>query len=89
MQYAAGIPDDYFDDFKRKFSIDHRDGFTHMMLANLHFPNFPSGLDQFQNPVLVVTGSKEYKQMKESSRDLLGLCRMLMGWLWIWGIMLL
>jgi hypothetical protein len=70
MQYAAGIPDDYFDDFKRSFQSTTEDGFTHMMLANLHFRR-PSGLDQFQNPVLVVTGSKEYKHMKESARDLL------------------
>ena len=70
MQYAAGIPDDYFDDFKRSFQSTTEDGFTHMMLANLHF-RLPAGLEQFQNPVLVVTGSKEYKQMKESARDLL------------------
>jgi pimeloyl-ACP methyl ester carboxylesterase len=70
MQYAAGIPDDYFDDFKRSFQSTTEDGFTNLMLANLHF-RLPAGLEQFQNPVLVVTGSKEYKQMKESARDLL------------------
>jgi pimeloyl-ACP methyl ester carboxylesterase len=70
MQYAAGIPDDYFDDFKRSFQSTTEDGFTNMMLANLHF-RLPSGLEPFQNPVLVVTGRKEYKQMKESARDLL------------------
>jgi pimeloyl-ACP methyl ester carboxylesterase len=70
MQYAAGIPDEYFDDFKRSFQSTTEDGFTHMMLANLSF-RLPSGLEKFQNPALVVTGSKEYKQMKESARDLL------------------
>jgi len=70
MQYAAGIPDNYFDEFKRSFQSTTEDGFTHMMLANLHF-RLPSGLRNFHNPVLVVIGSKEYKQMKESARDLL------------------
>jgi pimeloyl-ACP methyl ester carboxylesterase len=70
MQYAAGIPDEYFDDFIRSFQSTTEDGFTNMMLANLHF-RLPARLEQFQNPVLVVTGSKEYKQMKKSARDLL------------------
>ena len=70
MKYAAGIPDVYFDDFKHSFQSTTENGFTHMMLANLHF-RLPSGLENFQNPVLVVTGSKEYQQMKESARDLI------------------
>jgi pimeloyl-ACP methyl ester carboxylesterase len=70
MHYAAGIPDEYFSEFKLGFQATTEDGLTHMMVESLHF-RLPSGLEQFQNPVLVVTGSKEYKQMKESARDLL------------------
>ena len=59
-----------YEDFKRSFQSTTEDGFTNMMLANLRF-RLPPGLEKLQNPVLVVTGSKEYKQMKESARDLL------------------
>ncbi len=70
MHYAAGIPDENFDEFKRSFQSTTEDGFTNMMLSNLRF-RLPPGLEQVKNPVLVVTGSKEYRQMKDSARDLL------------------
>jgi pimeloyl-ACP methyl ester carboxylesterase len=70
MHYSAGITDEYFDEFKRSFQSTTEAGLTNMMLANLRF-RLPPGLEQVKNPVLVVTGSKEYSQMKESARDLL------------------
>ena len=70
MHYAAGIPDEFYEEFKRSFQSTTEDGLTNMMLANLRF-RLPPGLEKVKSPVLVVTGSKEYKQMKESARDLL------------------
>lgn len=70
MHYSAGITDEYFDEFKRSFQTTTENGFTNMLLANLHF-RLPNGLEHVKGPVLVVTGSKEYQQMKESARDLL------------------
>lgn len=70
MHYAAGIPDEFYEEFKSSFQSTTEDGLTNMMLANLRF-RLPPGLEQVKNPVLVVTGSKEYQQMKESARDLL------------------
>jgi pimeloyl-ACP methyl ester carboxylesterase len=70
MHYAAGIPEEFYKEFKRSFQSTTEDGLTNMMLANLRF-RLPPGLEQVKTPVLVVTGSKEYSQMKESARDLL------------------
>lgn len=70
MHYAAGIPDEYFEEFKQSFQSTREDGFINMMRSNLQF-RLPPGLEKFNRPVLVVTGSKEYKQMKDSARDLL------------------
>lgn len=70
MHYAAGIPDEFYEEFKCSFQSTTVDGLTNMMLANLRF-RLPTGLEKVKSTILVVTGSKEYKQMKDSARDLL------------------
>ncbi len=70
MHGAAGLPDEFFPDFKRDFQATTEDGFTHIMVASLAF-RLPPGLEKANLPVLVVVGSKEYKEMKLSGEDLL------------------
>jgi len=70
MHGAAGVPDEFFPDFKREFQATTEDGFTHMMVSSLNFRQ-PAGLERADVPVLVAVGSKEYKEMKQSCRNLL------------------
>jgi pimeloyl-ACP methyl ester carboxylesterase len=70
MHGSAGLPDEGFEDFKRDFIATTEDSFTHMMLSSLAFRQ-PAGLEKADLPVLVVVGSKEYKEMKLSGADLL------------------
>jgi pimeloyl-ACP methyl ester carboxylesterase len=70
MRYSAGIGDAYFDDFKKSFQEMTESGFVNLMFEAMHF-RLPANLGEAALPVLVVTGEHEYKQMKESARDLL------------------
>lgn len=71
MHGAAGINDEaLFADFKRDFQAATEDSFTHMLASSLKF-RLPAGLEKANVPVLVVVGSKEYKEMKLSGLDLL------------------
>jgi pimeloyl-ACP methyl ester carboxylesterase len=70
MKYAAGIPEEFYPEFKRSFQQQTEDGMVNMMISNLRF-RLPAGLEKATAPTLVVVGSKEYGQMKESGRDLL------------------
>jgi pimeloyl-ACP methyl ester carboxylesterase len=70
MHSAAGIPDEYFEEFKGSFQDATVSSTTNMMFCGLTY-RMPAGLDRVHLPVLVVVGSKEYSQMIESGRDLL------------------
>ncbi len=71
MHGAAGISDEaYFPDFKADFQKMTEDSLVHMMISSLNF-RLPAGLEKANLPVLVVVGSKEYKEMKLSGLDLL------------------
>ncbi len=71
MKYSAGIPEPYYEDFKRSFAASTVSSTVNMLYGGMHF-RMPAGLDKANVPVLVVVGSKEYKEMKQSARDLLG-----------------
>ncbi len=71
MHGAAGISDETcFPDFKADFQKMTEDSLVHMMISSLNF-RLPGGLEKASLPVLVVVGSKEYKEMKLSGLDLL------------------
>ena len=69
MHASVGIPDPYFDSFKRDFQTTSAESWSNIMLANQAF-RLPRGLDRVQGRVLALTGHKEYEVMKESARDL-------------------
>ncbi len=71
MKYSAGIPEEYFQDFKRSFQEATEGSTADMLYCGLNF-RMPSGLEKADVPVLVVVGKHEYRQMKQSGRDLLG-----------------
>ncbi|MBN1370614.1 MAG: alpha/beta hydrolase [Anaerolineaceae bacterium] len=70
MRYSAGIPDKYFADFKRSFQQTTESGFVNILSAVNY--RMPAGLERAQAPCLVVVGDKEYREMQDSARDLLG-----------------
>jgi len=70
MHGSAGIPDEYYGDFKRDFQEITEESLTHLMAASLNY-RLPAGLEKANVPVLVVVGSKEYRAMKLSALDLL------------------
>jgi pimeloyl-ACP methyl ester carboxylesterase len=70
MHYSAGIPDEYFPDFKREFQTLSRDGWVNLMRANQTF-RLHGTLSRVTCPVLVTAGAKEYPAMLQSARDLL------------------
>lgn len=70
MRYSAGIPDEYYPEFKRSFRQATESSTANMLYYGLNF-RLPSGLEKAACPVLVCAGTHEYKQMKESARDLL------------------
>jgi pimeloyl-ACP methyl ester carboxylesterase len=67
MQYSAGIPDEYYPEFKRSFQQSTEDSTTNMLYEGMHF-HLPAGLEKAALPVLVVAGQHEYAQMKQSAR---------------------
>ena len=70
MKYSAGVPEQFFSQFKAEFQALSEDGFVHVMMENQKF-RMPAGLEASKIPVLVVVGSKEYTEMKKSAQDLL------------------
>lgn len=70
MRYSAGIPDEYFPDFKRSFQQATESSTANILYYGLNF-HLPPGLEKAASPVLVCAGVHEYKQMKDSARDLL------------------
>jgi pimeloyl-ACP methyl ester carboxylesterase len=69
MKYSAGIPDEYYPDFKRVFQTMSEDAFAHIMTAGMSF-RMPTGLEQVQTRVLAAAGSKEYRAMQDSIKML-------------------
>jgi pimeloyl-ACP methyl ester carboxylesterase len=69
MQYAAGVPEPYFEDFRRSFQGLTESGFTNLMVENQRF-RMPLGLERATPPTLIVCGKNEYSAMRQSARDL-------------------
>jgi pimeloyl-ACP methyl ester carboxylesterase len=69
MKYAAGVPEKYYEDFRRSFQGLTEKGFSNLMVENQRF-RIPSGLEKVQSPVLIVFGKNEYGVMRQSARDL-------------------
>ena len=69
MRRAAGVPDEFFPQFRRTYRELTESGFTNLMVENQRF-RLPSGLDRVTVPTLIVVGSREYAVMRESARDL-------------------
>jgi pimeloyl-ACP methyl ester carboxylesterase len=70
MHSSAGVPDEFFADFKQTFQQTTEDGFARMMSGAISY-RLPAHLQEVTVPVLVVVGQREYKQMIDSGRDLL------------------
>lgn len=69
MRYSAGIPEEYFADFKKSFQGLSENGFVNLMVESTHF-TLPDRLENAGLPVLVVAGEKEYPAMIQSAKDL-------------------
>lgn len=69
MKYAAGVPDEFYSDFKKDFQHMTESEFVNLMVANQRF-RLPDGLEKVAAPTLVIAGQKEYATMKQSVRDL-------------------
>lgn len=69
MKYSAGIPQDFFQDFKRVFQSMSEDAFARIMSAGMNF-RLPAGLKRVTTRVLVTVGNREYRAMQESAKML-------------------
>ena len=69
MKYSAGIPDAYFEQFKKDFQEMSESNFVHLMHANQTF-RLPEGLQKADAPTLIIAGQKEYRVMKQSACDI-------------------
>jgi pimeloyl-ACP methyl ester carboxylesterase len=68
MRGAAGVPDEFVDDFRRTFRETTADSFTHVIVENQRF-RLPRGLSRVTAPVLAVCGHGEYEVMRRSTAD--------------------
>lgn len=69
MKYAAGVPNEYFPQFKKTFQTITETEFVNMLIANQSY-RLPDGLEKATASTLVLAGKKEYSGMKQSVRDL-------------------
>lgn len=69
MKYAAGIPDEFYAQFKANFQEMPESQFVNLMVANQTF-RLPAGMENTKVPALIVCGSHEYKAMKDSAKML-------------------
>lgn len=69
-RYSAGVPQRFFEHFRRDFQNMSRDAWVRLMSENLSF-RLPPGLESFQKPVLVIAGQKEHAAMRRSAQALL------------------
>jgi hypothetical protein len=67
MKYSAGIPGEFFPQFKENFIGMTKEAFVNLMSANQTF-RLPQGIEKFLGEVLIVFGRHEYKAMRESAR---------------------
>jgi pimeloyl-ACP methyl ester carboxylesterase len=67
---GLGVPDEYFEEFRKDTAQMTIDGFVRMTLANGN-NHIPANLQNVTVPTLLLVGEKELKIMKESVRDLL------------------
>jgi len=68
MRGAAGVPDEYFDDFRESFQSLTEDGFVNLMVANQTF-RLPRELGDVAARVIVVCGAGEHEAMRLSVSD--------------------
>jgi pimeloyl-ACP methyl ester carboxylesterase len=67
MKYSAGIPGEFFPQFRENFLGMTKEAFVNLMSANQTF-RLPQGIEFFKEPALIVYGKHEYKAMRESAR---------------------
>jgi pimeloyl-ACP methyl ester carboxylesterase len=67
MKYSAGIPDRYFEVFKKNFQSMTLESWTHVMVDNFRY-RVPEGLENADIPVLMVSGTKEYGSIHDSHK---------------------
>jgi pimeloyl-ACP methyl ester carboxylesterase len=67
---GLGVPEEYFEEFRRDTAQMTIDGFVRVTLANGN-NHLPPNLQAVTVPTLLLVGEKELKIMKESVRDLL------------------
>jgi pimeloyl-ACP methyl ester carboxylesterase len=67
---GLGVPEEYFEEFRKDTAALTIDGFVRMTVAN-GSNHVPANLQRVAVPTLVLVGEKELKIMKESMRDLL------------------
>ena len=63
MKRAAGVPDEYYPQFRRTFRELTESGFTNAIIENQRF-RVPQGLDRVLTPTLIVVGRHEYDSMR-------------------------
>lgn len=68
MRGAAGVPEEYVDDFRRTFREMTAASFSHVIAENQAF-RLPAGLARVAAPVLAVCGHGEYEVMRRSTAD--------------------
>lgn len=69
MRYSAGLPIEYYSDFKQEFQQMTEAGFTNLLNASLRF-RLPPNLENTNIPTLITVGKREYSAMRQSARSL-------------------
>lgn len=64
------MPKKFFKKFKESTKQIEKDSLDRILRENMLF-ELPDGLDKVEAPVLIMTGEKDYKIIKESARDLI------------------
>ena len=67
MRTSTGIPETYFDAFKRNFQALTRDGWAHVMSENYSY-RAPAGLSEANVPVLLIAGPHETIDIQPTNR---------------------
>jgi pimeloyl-ACP methyl ester carboxylesterase len=68
MKRAAGVPDEYYLQFRQTFQELTESGFTNAIIENQRF-RLPQGLDRVLAPTLILVGRHEYDSMRASAGD--------------------
>jgi pimeloyl-ACP methyl ester carboxylesterase len=69
MKRAAGVPDEYYPQFRQTFQELTESAFANAIIENQRY-RVPQGLDRVAAPTLIVVGRHEYDSMRASARDL-------------------